>query len=119
MARSPTASPKYVYGVARTPLKSRSLGKGIHGKVVRLINADGLGALTSDVPAEALEAGREELAAHARVLERAIEKGTVLPMRFGVVLPNESAVRTELLEAHRDQLEVQLDEMNGKVEINL
>jgi hypothetical protein len=119
MARSNTASAKYVYGITRTAPKSQSLGKGIHGKAIRVIKADGLGALTSDVPPGFSEAGRDELAAHARVLERVIKKSTVLPMRFGVVLPNEAAVRTELLEPHREQLEIQLEEMDGKVEINL
>src|SRR5919109_187438 len=119
MAGSSDASAKYVYGVTRPRPKSGSIGKGIHGKAVRVVTSDDLGALTSDVPAGPLEAGREELMAHARVLERAMKKGTVLPMRFGVVMPSESAVRSELLDAHRGELEAQLDAMNGKVEINL
>ena len=119
MARTREATAKYVYGVTRPRRKAASLGKGIQGKAVSILTAQGLGALTSDVPPGPLEAGREELTAHARVLERAMEKGTVLPMRFGVVMPSESAVRTELLGAHRGELEAQLDQMNGKVEVNL
>jgi hypothetical protein len=118
----PAASPKpakYVYGVVRTGGKSRPRTQGIGKKQVRVVDADGLGALTSDVPPGNLEAGREELLAHSRVLERAVEQGTVLPMQFGVVMPDESAVREQLLDPHRGELEAQLEEMEDKFEVNL
>src|SRR4051794_13162357 len=110
---------KYVYGVVRARGGTKPKGKGIAGKPLRVVAADGIGALTSDVPAGDLEAGREELMTHSRVLEGALEKGVVLPMRFGVVMPDEAAVRSELLDAHREELEAQLDEMAGKVEMNV
>ena len=40
-------------------------------------------------------------------------------MRFGVVMPSESAVRADLLTAHRAELAAQLEEMDGKVEVNI
>lgn len=119
MARAASKSAKYVYGVVRAEGKSRPRARGIGRKQVRVVRADGLGALTSDVPPGDLEAGREELLAHSRVLERALEQGTVLPMRFGVVMPSESAVREQLLDPHRRELEAQLDEMDGKLEVNV
>jgi gas vesicle protein GvpL/GvpF len=119
MARASSKSAKYVYGVVRADTKRTPRAQGIGKKQVRVVDADGLGALTSDIPPGALEAGREELLAHARVLERAIEQGTVLPMQFGVVMPDESAVREQLLDPHRLELEAQLDEMEGKFEANL
>jgi gas vesicle protein GvpL/GvpF len=112
-------TPKYVYGVVRAKGRSKREGKGIGGKPLRVITADGLGALTSDVPGDDLEAGREELLTHSRVLERALELGVVLPMRFGVVMPDEDTVRAELLDTHREVLEAQLEEMSGKVEMNV
>src|SRR4051794_25790475 len=60
MAPATTKAAKYVYGVVRAPSSSRPKGKGIDGKPVRVIAADGLGALTSDVPPGQLEGGREE-----------------------------------------------------------
>ena len=119
MARSSAEAPKYVYGVVRASPKTRLRDKGIYGKPIRVVATEGLGALTSDAPEGALEAGRDELLTHSRVLERALKRGTVLPMRFGVVMPGESAVRDELLAAHREQLEAQLDEMNGRVEVSI
>jgi hypothetical protein len=118
MARAQTESAKYVYGVVRANDK-RPRARGIGRKQVRVVRADGLGALTSDVPPGDLEAGRDELLAHSRVLERALEQGTVLPMRFGVVMPSEAAVREQLLDPHRGELEAQLEEMDGKFEVNL
>jgi hypothetical protein len=117
-----TARPKpgkYIYGVVRDDGELRPRTKGIGQKQVRIVRADGLGALTSDVPPGELAAGRDELLAHARVLERTVEQATVLPMQFGVVMPSESAVREQLLDPHREELEAQLEEMEGKLEINL
>jgi hypothetical protein len=112
-------APKYVYGVVRASPKGRLKSKGINGEPIRIISSQGLGALTSDVSGEPVEAGRDELLTHSRVLESALERGTVLPMRFGVVMPSESAVREELLSVHREELAAQLDEMTGKVEVNI
>ena len=112
-------TPKYVYGVVRANRGAKSKGKGIGGRPLRVVAATGLGALTSDVPEGELEAGREELLTHSRVLEEALERGVVLPMRFGVIMPDEDRVRTDLLDAHREILETQLDEMSGKVEMNV
>lgn len=110
---------KYVYGVVRASDGSRRQLEGMNGEPVSLVSAGDLAALTSDVPEGFLEAGREELLTHSRVLEQALEQGTVLPMRFGVVLPDEQAVREELLVPHGEELEAQLGEMDGKVEVNL
>jgi|SRR4051794_31644022 len=110
---------KYVYGVVRTKGRSKPKGKGIAGKPLKVVAANGVGALTSDVPGEELEAGREELLTHSRVLEQALGDGVVLPMQFGVVMPDEQTVKTELLDAHREALEAQLEEMSGKVEMNV
>jgi hypothetical protein len=119
MGRAQPKSAKYIYGVVRADGKSRPRTMGIGRKQVRVVDADGLGALTSDVPPGELQAGREELLAHSRVLEKAVEQGTVLPMQFGVVMPSESAVREQLLDPHRGELEAQLEEMEGKFEVNL
>jgi gamma-glutamylcyclotransferase (GGCT)/AIG2-like uncharacterized protein YtfP len=120
MAKSNGNSAKYVYGVVRAKRGSRLKQSGINDEPVTVVASKGLGALTSDVPAGPLEAGREELLTHSRVLEKALhQRGVVLPMRFGVVMPDEGAVRAELLASHREQLAAQLDEMEGKVEINI
>src|SRR4051794_8307558 len=120
MAESNGSTAKYVYGVVRAGGDAGPKDTGINDEPVVLVaGQDGLAALTSDVPHEDLEAGREELLTHSRVLERALERGVVLPMRFGVVMPDEDTVRTDLLDAHRETLEAQLEEMSGKAEMNV
>jgi hypothetical protein len=120
MPKSNGNSAKYVYGVVRAKRRSQLKQSGINDAPVSVVASKGLGALTSDIPTDYLEAGREELLTHSRVLEKALKKrGVVLPMRFGVVMPDEKAVRDELLAAHRPELEAQLDEMDGKVEVNI
>src|SRR3954452_11610173 len=119
MAEAKKAAAKYIYGVVRAGDGSAPKLVGINDEPVLPVSSEGLAALTSDVPDEFLEAGRDELLTHSRVLEQALETGTVLPMRFGVVLPDEQSVREELLGPHSEELEAQLREMDGKVEINL
>jgi hypothetical protein len=119
MSDHPGNSQLYVYGVVRARPEPRLPGEGIAGGPVRAIALDTLAALTSEVGEGPLEGGREELMTHARVLEEALEDGVVLPMRFGVVMPDEDTVRKQLLGDHRAELESQLDELEGKVELNV
>src|SRR5687768_6456937 len=95
---------KYIYGVVRASDDWMPSGRGINDEPLALVTLEGLAALTSDVPDEFIEAGREELLTHSRVLEQALEGGVVLPMRFGVVMPNEKSVRDGLLASHREEL---------------
>lgn len=110
--------PRYVYGVVRADTAPPQEA-GIAAEPVESVSAGEVAALTSVSPDEYLEAGREELLTHSRVLEAALEQGTVLPMRFGVVMPDPGTVRERLLDGHRDELLAQLAEMDGKVEISL
>lgn len=113
-----TTHPTYVYGVldATDPPPD---GTGIGGAPLHVITTDGVTALVSDLPSDQIRLGRDEVTLHAEVLERALAGGPVLPMRFGVVMDGESAVRTHLLKAHRDALRAQLDDMKNKVELRI
>src|SRR5947209_13385079 len=110
--------PTYVYGVHAAGEDPPQIS-GIGGAPLHEVTADGVAALVSPLEDRELTLGREEMTIHARVLEEALQHGTVLPMRFGVVMDGEPAVRSALLEAHRDELIRQLDEMTGKVELRL
>jgi hypothetical protein len=110
---------RYVYGIVPASPRKRPRAKGIHGKPLRTVTSGSLGALVTAVPATELEAGRDELLAHSHVLEKALASGPVLPMRFGVIMPDEAAVRQGLLDAHRTALEAQLEALGDKVELNV
>jgi hypothetical protein len=107
----------YVYGVVRATASSAVEGTGIDDRPLGVVTLDELGALTSEIPSGPLEAGKDELLAHARALERALAWSPVLPMRFGSVMDGEEEVKDRLLEPHHAALASQLDEMEGKVEV--
>ncbi len=110
---------KYVYGVVRSEGASPPKGAGVDDEPVGIVAHGSVAALTSDVPGDFLEAGRQELLAHTRVLEEAMEAAVVLPMRFGVVMPDEETVHDRLLAPFAETLEAQLREMDGKVEVTI
>jgi hypothetical protein len=110
---------KYVYGVVRSKGATPPKGAGIDDRPVGVIPHGSVAALASDVPVDFVEAGRKELLAHTRVLEEAMEGSVVLPMRFGVVLPDEATIHDRLLDPYVDALEAQLEEMDGKVEVTI
>src|SRR4051794_41802592 len=57
--------------------------------------------------------------AHSRVLQGVLETPCdVLPMRFGVVMPDAATVRDELLAPHAAELAAQLATVAGKVELD-
>jgi gas vesicle protein GvpL/GvpF len=119
MSATKTDTAKYVYGVVRAGDASPPRGPGIDDAPVRVIPHGGVAALASDVPGDFLEAGREELLRHSRVLEETMTSSVVLPMRFGVVLPDEETVHQRLLDPYGEDLEAQLEAMEGKVEITI
>jgi Gas vesicle synthesis protein GvpL/GvpF len=111
--------PYYVYGIVKAKKKPPA-GRGIGGAPLRLIAGDdGAAALVSELPAGEVRLGREEMLAHARVLEAVIAKGTVLPMRLGVIMSGPDEIRERLLEDHAIDLSAQLDEFDGKIEIRI
>lgn len=109
---------KYVYGVV-TAAASPPQGPGIGDAPVGVIPHGSVAALASDVAGDSLEAGREELLRHSRVLEETMAHAVVLPMRFGVVMPDEETVHERLLDPHSEELAAQLEAMDGKVEITI
>jgi hypothetical protein len=111
--------PKYVYGVVRAGGSAVPAVAGIAGKPLELVAEGKVAALASPAPAAYLEAGKEELLTHSRVLEAAMEEATVLPMRFGVVVPDARTLRERLLGPHHEELTAQLAAMDGKVEISV
>lgn len=119
MSATKTETAKYVYGVIPAAGAAPPRGPGIDDASIGVIPHGGVAALTSDVPGDFLEAGREELLRHSRVLEETMERSVVLPMRFGVVLPDEETVHQRLLDPYEEELEAQLKAMEGKVEITL
>lgn len=110
----------YVYGIAAS--SHPSLPEGMDGvgkpaRPVRVIMEGDLAAIVSEAP-EGLRAKRNDLLAHQNVLREAGAAGSVLPMRFGNVAPDDAAVTSVLAEraAHYHE---RLTALAGKVEYNV
>ena len=98
------ATNAYLYGVVRWPVGKavhRALDKGGVGDPpapVRALRHHDVAALVSDVlPGQisdttAVRAMRRDLRAHSAVLNRVTEHGTILPVRYGTVLPDDACL---------------------------
>jgi hypothetical protein len=110
----------YVYGFTRSshplPIDGVS-GVGTTMPSLRIVRGQDLAAVVSDAP-EGLRPKRRDLEAHQRVLEALCAAGTVLPMRFGTLAPDDTAVATEL-ESSAGRYQRLLDELDGSVEVNV
>jgi hypothetical protein len=107
----------YVYGVSDRAAPDLSSLHGVEDAAVESVQQAGLVALVSPLRRGKLAA--RDLRAHWRVLERAFDETTVLPVRFGTVMESEAAVRERLLEPNAERLSALLEEMRGLVQLNL
>jgi hypothetical protein len=116
---SPQATSLYVYAVI--PAAESGSWPGADGieSDVRVIEEGDLAALVSPLPAGRTPGRREDLEAHRRVLGLAIEHGTAIPMRFGMVMDSEELVRERLLRMHGAELAELLRTLDGKVQMTV
>jgi Gas vesicle synthesis protein GvpL/GvpF len=120
MSGDATEEPLYVYGVVPAAEAARwPEVEGLDGPStrVRLVERGALAALVSTIPVDKTPGTRADLEAHQRVLAAAVEHGTVVPMRFGVVMDGEETVRDVLLSRHEAQLEALLQKLAGHVQM--
>lgn len=118
----------YLYGIVRWPvpggLKSLGTGVGDPPRPVRAVRHRDAAALVSDVSADEMSAEgarglRRDMKAHSAFLNEAAGKLTVLPARFGVVLPDEQTLIAEVLGPQYGAIADQLDRLEGMVEVSL
>ncbi|MEU1469321.1 GvpL/GvpF family gas vesicle protein [Streptomyces sp. NPDC005761] len=114
-----TAEGVYVYAIVRA---GTALPKGVGGvgsppAVVRTIRQGVLDVVISDAPPQ-LRARRRDLLAHQELLMRLADGGPVLPMRFGMVAPDERTVLAQLAAEEPGHVAT-LDRLAGCVEINV
>jgi Gas vesicle synthesis protein GvpL/GvpF len=84
---------------------------------LRLVEVGEVAALVGSTPAQRGLGRAADLLAHDRVLAAVVAAGTpVLPMRFGAVVADESAVQAELLNAHHDHFVAVLRSLQGRVQ---
>jgi hypothetical protein len=111
----------FVHAVVPATFAAPSLtGVGEPPAAVRTIRTAALGALVSDLPTDRAPGTRADLEAHSNVLAEIVDRGvTVVPVRFGMVFPNDDAVRERLLDRQRERLVELLGELGGRIQITL
>jgi hypothetical protein len=119
----------YLYGIVRWPVPealsaSDTTGVGEPARPVRAVRARSVAALVSDVSASAMSAAgtrgtRRDMKAHAALLNRLAGVATILPVRFGVVLPDEATLLSRILEPQYARLDQLLTQLDGTIEVTL
>lgn len=114
-----TADGVYVYAIIRAgrPLPTDTCGVGSPAAPLRTIQQGRAAAVVSDAPPK-LRARRRDLLAHQNLLLRLSDQGPVLPMRFGMVAPDEETVRGQLAAGEANHMAA-LEHLSDGVEVNV
>lgn len=114
-----SAGPLYVYGVMGAVSQAPFRGTPLEGhEPIDVIAAGGLSAIVSVADGSEILPNRRSMLAHTRVLEEALERGPVVPMRFGCVFNDGPGVVAFLVRNARALREM-LSSINGRVELSL
>lgn len=109
----------YAYGVIRggQPLPEGCRGVGAAPSPVRLLRRGRLAAVVSDAP-ENLRARRRDLMAHQELLSALAARGPLIPMRFGMVSPDEETLMREIA-GSEPETAAHLERLAGRCEMNV
>jgi Gas vesicle synthesis protein GvpL/GvpF len=102
----------HLYGIVAEGASLPSTVRGRQDAPLQIVGHGRLAAIVSEVDPDA-RVHREDLLAHAHVLEAIVEDTTVLPMRFGMILGSEDELSKQVLQAGESRLLSLLDEFDG------
>jgi len=121
----PTRAPRelstalYCYGVTSAGDAASQPDAGLGGASVEPVHFQKLAALTSAAPPGKVRARRADLLRHFDVLAAAFERGTVVPLRFGIVFDHEASLVRDFLEPRHDELAGLLRDLRDRVELRV
>ena len=92
--------------------------RGLESAPVYAIDQCGIRAIVSDTLSARLRPNRRNISAHQKVLKSLTADITVLPMRFGVLARNASAIE-RLLAVNMESINEHFERLNGRVEMGL
>lgn len=110
----------WVYGVVPVGAALEELER--HGEElpeVWVVESGDLAAIVGNAPEGDGKATRDQALAHTRVLEVAVRDAPVVPFRFGVIVPGDQEVGTDLLDAHHEQFAELLKRVEDRVQMTL
>lgn len=95
------------------------IGIGQRSDAVYTLHYQGLAAVVSRSPIVQYAVTRENSLAHARVVEKVMEDGTVLPVRFCTIAESEEMIIEMVLKNRYQELMDLLQGMEGKIELGV
>lgn len=108
----------YLYAVTDRPEIPAHAMSGLGEFAIEMLPYMDIGAVTSCYSMAELSPIESNLWRHEKVVESLMTEHTVLPVRFGTVLPNEAAVQT-VLASHYTEFAANLTHVRGRVELSL
>ncbi len=109
---------KYMYGIIEEQEIKNFDFFGIEGAPIYTINCRQLAAVVSDVDITEIDPTRRNVLAHTIAQDSILKRYTLVPMGFGMVAANETAV-FNLLEKNHVGLTAELRRLAGKIEAEL
>jgi hypothetical protein len=106
----------YIYGVVEAA-PAADLGLGIDGSPLRAVSVGRVAAVVSEHEG-APEKGEDRFWQHEAVVERLLEEGAVLPMRFGATVAGEKELEA-LLRPREEEFVRLVTEVRGAVELSV
>jgi Gas vesicle synthesis protein GvpL/GvpF len=91
--------------------------QGIAGAPVRLLTRDMFSLSVSDFAGDAVAVTRENVLAHAAVVQSLLERTTPLPVRFGTIVTEEQL--ESYVSAKHEALRAKLEQVRGCVEMSV
>jgi hypothetical protein len=112
---------RYIYGIIATGQRREfgPIGIGARGDVVYTLPYQGLAAIVSPSPIVKYAVTRDNSMAHARVVEKAMEEYTILPVRFCTIAEEEETIVEKVLKVRYQEFMDLLGEMEGKIELSV
>ena len=115
------AEGRYIYGVINDGQRQEfgPIGIGERGDLVYTLPYQDVAAIISCSPIVKYPVSRENTLAHARVLEKAMESYTVLPVRYCTIAGNEETILEKFLKPRYQEFVDLLRDMEGKIELGV
>ncbi len=111
----------YIYGIIGTGQGQEfgPMGIGERGDPVHTVHYQDLAAIVSSSPIIKYAVTRANSMGHIKVLEKAMQNYTVLPVRFCTIAENREIIIEKVLQARYQEFVDLLAEMEGKIELGV
>lgn len=110
---------KYIYAIIEEEKEEEFGPIGMDGAPVSTVNFKDLGAVASVSEVIEYPMSRENLITHQKVLEKVMERFTVLPVRFCTIAEHEEDIEEKVLKARYREFKSLLGEMRDKIELGV